>query len=354
MADLSSYLTSTRSARIFNRVRQEHSRTPTTFLDVNLQSWDLASHNLSHARFSKCYFENVNFGALENVEFADCQFKSCHFDDLVSEQSPSLKGVLFYLCTFEKTDFDHCHLQEIRFAKSAFLTTPKFLGSRAKGTIRIDKSGGWKTFKFLPDLDLQTNWETNLRTDLPAPSRWRLSWETVRVLQHIPFLQTSLIGLLLLVTQISIVEFYLYLASEPQAACKNLLQQMVTELAKLPELSPELVRLESRVSEWCTSLSATKFTTGTLVSIAESTAMFVLLFLAALVHKIRGPSEIYEYSANEWKIEHSRPELYYKIIGRRNPVALFITILLYGICLISFFYLFVFKLIYIYRYIWIS
>jgi hypothetical protein len=353
MVDLSYHLSNTKSSRIFNRIRQEQSRRgPSTFIDVSLSERDLTSFNLSAARFTKCYFEDVQFGPIENAEFADCRFKSCRFDDTSSGRRQSLRLVLFYLCVFEETHFENSHLRDIQFAKTGFLTPPKFSGSKARGTIRIDKSGGWATFRYLPDLDLKTSWSTVLRAELPTPSRWRFSWETVRTLQHIPFLQTSLIGLLLLVTQLSFVEFYVHLASEPQSACKALLSQVKVELSGHPGLAVALGQMEDALNSWCGSLSATRFTRGTLISIGESTVMFVVLFFASLIHKVRGPSEVYEYSTNQWVIEHARPELYYKIIARRNAGSLFLAGILYAISLAMFSHLFVSKLAFIYNLLW--
>jgi hypothetical protein len=345
MTDYSDQLANNRSPRVFNRIRQAADHGPASFLNVFLATRNLSEHELSNSRFTKCSFDKVQFGVLKDVEFAECKFTACQFHEGMNESAPALDNLLFYDCSFAHTGFENCNLVDVQFAKSQFATPPKFEGAKAKGVIRIVGCGDWRAFRSLPDLDLRVGWDTSLSSDLKTTVNWLPTWAHIRALQQIPFLQTSLVGLLLLTTQIVLIELFVRVAQQPEATCKILQQLVVNELGQ----NAELFSIKQRLDHWCSLLSTNRLTGAAIVAVGESMVMFVVLFFATIIHKIRGPSEIFDYSRNQWQIEQARPSLFYEILARRNPISLTAAIGLYAASLALFCYLFAFKVIFILR-----
>jgi uncharacterized protein YjbI with pentapeptide repeats len=337
-----------KSSRVFNRIREQYASEPTSFLNVKLHSEDLSSYNLSHARFTTCEFHGVKFGPIEKSDFADCTFHFCTFSEAGSEAAPSLKNVTFYVSNFEATNLSNCFLNDVSLAKSRFLSPPKFEGSKAKGVIRIEKCGDGQVFKHLPDLILQEDWQSSLKTDISVDVSWWPSWGHVRALQQIPFLQTSLVGLLLLVTQISFLEFLVAILGGPAGACEALRTRVASELSKTGS-NEVLATLHLNLANWCSTLSPSKVISVALTSIGQSVIMFVLLFAATLIHKARCPSEIAEYSFNQWTIDRAKPAVYYQLLAWRNPYSLIIAIMFYFLALMIFCYLFLYRMYFVFN-----
>ena len=345
MATLGDLLVSHLTATVFNRVRQEtpQYRNIVSLRSLTLSSRDLTLHNLSKARFTNCIFQDVSFGPLNNVEFAGCTFQSCRFSktDQRARSEIEIENTLFYLCTFSHTDFDNCRIFDLQFAKSSFSTHPSFRGSRIRGLLRIEECGNWNSFSNLPDAEMRTDWETFIKTDIVVRPKFYIDWKLIRALERIPFLQTSLIGFIFLTIHVYLIEWLFYLVLLPESMCNQLREVIGTIQSSSLRLDMELGR---RITELCARVTPDKITHALSWSVGQAMTMFLLLFLAALIHKISSPSEIIELSRTQWVIDQRKPELFYNILAQRRPDRLYVTLVLYVLIAIVFVYTFIEKI----------
>ena len=339
--DLSEPLAKFSSGNGFNRSRLKHpERRFAKFYNLDLTKRDFTAHDLSESRFSKCRFQSVEFGPLKNVEFADCTFNSCRFQRSNHSPAVAFERVLFYLCRFKETDFSYIGIANLQVVKCCFRTAPAFLGSRIKGLLRIEGCDSWHSFFNLPDADMRTDWETSVTTDMLVKSPLMVDWAAVRTLQHIPFLQTSLVGLILLSIHIYLLRALYYFVRLPEANC----EEVRKTIGNLPNIGD---KLDARLTEFCQKLIPERLVESISVSVAEIMTMFLVLFVAALSHKLMGPNEIFEFSKTQWVVDQSKPAVFYDILSQRKLWGLAAVLFLYGTSLTLFSYTFVSKILFI-------
>jgi uncharacterized protein YjbI with pentapeptide repeats len=330
--NLSDELETFGSSTIFNRSRKpiQTDERAVSFLNVSLRDRNLSKHQLSNSRFTNCHFFKVVFGRLEKVEFAGCSFFECRFSETSSQGSgafdaaASLENVLFYACKFEQTNFINCRIQNIQIGRSSFVTPPQFHGARLRGYLQIKDSGNWKAFSHLPDLDTQLSWNNSIKTDLEVVRPFGLSWEKIRAIQEIPFLQVSLVGFILLVVQITILNALLYVIQEPELICRKIMEH--TE-------GVDFDRFKLLLAGFCDRIGGSAVIQSIRVSVGQAVLLFSVLFFAALVHKIKCPSEVREYTSNQWRIDHRKPGIFYEILAMRDFGYLVAAIVLYVVAL---------------------
>jgi uncharacterized protein YjbI with pentapeptide repeats len=337
--NLSAELTTSKSAGAFNRKRRPPTESHRTIAitGIVLKRRNLRSFDLSFSRFTGCHFENTDFGALEEVEFADCSFKNCSFNSNIKQNdTPALGGVIFYNCDFEGTHFRELNLKNIQFGKCRFETNPQFIGSHLQGLLRIEDSGKWSTYQNLADIDVQLGWDTSFRTDLEITRPLFFSWVTIRSLQQMPFLQVSLFGFVLLTAQVGLVSILFTAVQKPEVLCRSMLQHLGSQ---------DRIDLSDTLSRMCAALDPQSFLHSVNSVVLFSMLLFTALFLGALIHKLRCPTAIAEYSLNDWTIDRKKPILLYEMLSMRNPGSLAITASLYVSALGIFIFGFIAKFI---------
>jgi uncharacterized protein YjbI with pentapeptide repeats len=330
--NLSDELESLGSPTIFNTRRKprQSDKRAVSFLNVSLRDRDLSKHELSNSRFTNCHFSKIVFGRLEKVEFAGCSFLECQFSETsargseVFDGAAALENVLFYSCKFEKTNFIEARLRNVRIGKSSFVTPPLFHGARLQGYLQIKDSGNWKIFSSLPDLDTQLSWNNSIKTDLEVVRPLGLSWEKIRAVQEIPFLQVSLVGFILLAVQITILNALLYVIQEPELICRKIMEH--TE-------GVDFNRFKLLLAGFCDRIGGDAVIQSIRVSVGQAVLLFSVLFFAALIHKIKCPSEVREYTSNQWRIDHRKPGIFYEILAMRDFSYLVAAIVLYVVAL---------------------
>jgi uncharacterized protein YjbI with pentapeptide repeats len=344
--DLSRALeTQVASSGRFNRLRRgidEKKREVAHFSGIVLSNRDLGNYDVSDSRFFKCVFDRVEFGRLSNVEFSGCEFRRCRFlgqsnrTALERQIEMHISNVLFYECEFSNTDFREYRLKDVQFAKSRFVTRPQFQGSRMFGLLRIEKCGHWKSFIYLPDLDMRLGQDESFRTDMVVRSFPLANWETIRALQNLPFIQISLFGLVLLNFQVYILYFLLGIMRYVEVIC--------VDLQKLENDNPILKPLMGVVRACSLAMNDSSYADLSDYTFT-SMLVFLFLFLGALIHKTRCPPEISEFTRSNWVIDKMRPSVWYEILARRRKASIAACLLMYGTSLAIFCYSFISKVI---------
>ncbi|UYN96329.1 MAG: pentapeptide repeat-containing protein [Enhydrobacter sp.] len=302
---------------------------------------DLSLHDLSDIHFTDFHFEDAQFGKLRNVEFAGCTFANCEFVGS-SVAHPTYRGggelenVVFYQCELRNTHFERCRLSDVQIAKCRFDAPVRFTESKVQRTLKILESGDANTLQNLPDLEMRAAWNDTLVTDVTVRPAFGLDWAAIRTLAQLPFLQISLVGLTLLVAQIFVVDLLFSLARWPEQSCREI-QTILAQYAP-----PEL---HSKLGLVCNRLDRVALLQSVGSSLIEAVALFALLFAAALIHKIASPSEILEYSYNQWRIDNQRLGLSYRMLAQRRRRWLCITLVLYTLATCIFLHLLGSKLV---------
>lgn len=302
------------SSRRFNEIR---GRNPDRIAYANWrkQNVDLRAYDLSNARQSIGKFESVSFGRLKDVEFAGTTFDHCTFQNRsvsFEGNSPTLDSVLFYDCTFIKGVFNGAHLRDVQFFKCTFVDSPTFEDVLCTGRLEINQSGDQTTFVNLPDADLRLGSSAWLNTDITVSTWLGIDWKAIGALRRLPFLQLSVVGLVLLTINTVVLDAGLQISNRIGDACTNLL---------------EAVQSQSAV---CNIPPGHAVLLSALQSISFATATFVCLFLASLIHLLACPAPVGEMTEDVWRLEHQLPKIFYRLLAQRRKAWMWICLVLYS------------------------
>jgi hypothetical protein len=276
---------------------------------------DLHLYDLSNARHSESDFSEVIFGGLTDAEFAGCTFEKCTFQASSGHNNPNLKSLLFYECEFRQASFDDVHLEDVKFVKCTFKEAPTFANALSTGRVEIKQSGNAETFKNLPDLDISLGETSWLDTDIVAAPWLGLDWSKVAVLKRLPFLQVSIVGLMLLTLNALVLDVAGAASQSFVEWCRGIARD------GLPGSASEA---------YCTTASGSQILESANWSVLWTLAIFLSLFLGSFIHAVACPAEVGEMTENQWRIEHRRPRLFHQLLAGRRPKLLYASLVFYA------------------------
>lgn len=298
-----------RSHISFNSARNAHSSTldakSPSINTPNIIRRNLSSHDLTGIFFYNCTFVGAYFGTLNDVSFNLCTFTNCDFGPTQNFGNGAVAGakdVTFFECTFNGGSFERQNLSNFKIVDPTIEALPSF-------------EGAIFSHKFVYDhdpvdiglLDKIINAETAPHCDLQIIGSTqfpRMSWEQIRFVAKLPFLQVSFVGIVA-VAAIAVI------TSSIEEPINSVSQQCTQLLIEFPEAQSILNRL-------CEAIPKLSFTSGTLEALRFMFLNFLVIFLGALIQTIKCPIEISEFSRAYWTRQLRRPSIFYTALAHRE------------------------------------
>jgi Pentapeptide repeats (9 copies) len=316
------------SAQSFNQYRSDlkdidNAELPTLTGKASVAR-DLRNYSLDGLVFFGLIFDGSTFGRLSNAKFIGCTFKRCHFasENLaldVNFGGGSLDEITFFECTFDKTNFSGTDLRRVRFREPRTPTVPEFNRCRVSDYVQLSQETLSPAFLvnftkaiFLPDCRLVLSGEY---------ARPVIDWESVRTIAKLPFLQISLVGVVVFSFLAILLQGIKEQISFAQKNCK----------AGTDEYSAFGLQV-ARVCDWLLSIPD--------VSVLSESILFfffncVILFAAAIVQNLKCPPEVLEFSRANWENFLRRPPETYSLLAQQNRFWFWLSAVLYTVSLSS-------------------
>lgn len=275
---------------------------------------DLSAHNLENISFYGVSFSGVRFGTVSHVIFNDCTFTDCDFGPSEKDSADTPDGmldVLFFECTFDGGAFDAQTLIKCSIIEPNILNPPSFVQ-----TLLGEKfvySQAKVNFDFLNSIvDADT---TPRSIPVLGESQFpKLTWEQVRFVSRLPFLQVSFLGMI----SLAILAMLVANVEEPfEAVFKECTERLVRTTISMPALS-----------EFCDSIRTYTLTGGLLGTLKMMFLNFCILFAGAFIQTLKCPNEVLEFSRAYWTRQLRRPSVFYSALANRNRSWLWAAVIL--------------------------
>lgn len=316
------------SSRVFNKARKDADARgePRLVISTNVPiSRDLSSHNLDGIQFYGCTFENCKFGSMLKIEYNTCSFHDCSFwgktTNLVSRENSHLNNVVFFDCIFKHTSFGELTLELVQFYSPEFLTAPDFKNATIFQRITFKKIQNPRPIaRSLAEAVTMPDSEVLL---LECDGlKGKLSWETIRSLSKVPFLQVSLFSVTFLSVVIILLNGIELQSLRFDQACREVFKHY-----QILTIDPNQV---------CSKISNVN-PAGYLIEILRNLLLsFTSVFFGALIHTSICPEEISEFSRANWSKGLRRPDVIYDAIATQRSGWLYLSLMFYviGLCYI--------------------
>lgn len=152
----------------------------------------------------------------------------------------------------------------------------------------------------------------------------RLTWEKVRFIGKLPFLQISLVG----VTSLAILASVFFSVGKAQT----------TVVLECKELASSFVGDGQSVTSFCDSLALALPSSEVLSNLRNTFIGLLAIFLGALVQTVVCPEEISEFSRARWVRQLRRPKEFYIALATKYRKAIWLASTLQAIGIVYFAY----------------
>lgn len=266
---------------------------------------DLSEHNLQGVFFFGCVFEKVRFGSLVDTSFNGCRFIDCDFGPAPSDRIKSPNGakdVVFFECKFSGGSFARQSMHNWEFTDPVFESPVSFEGAVLEQRFIYEAEAIDQDF-----LDALADAETSARSDIQIIGKLKfpkISWETIRFVSKLPFLQVSFVGIVA-------VAAFAVLAGSIEDPFTNLSQRCDLALQDYPNAHNVLERV-------CGFVPQISLTNGILDALRIMFLNFLAIFIGAFIQVTKCPNEVTEFSKAYWVRQLRRPQTFYQVLAQRE------------------------------------
>lgn len=282
---------------------------------------NLSQHNLRGVFFFGCVFEKVSFGSLVDTSFNGCKFIECDFGPAPTDRTKSPKAsedVVFFECEFYGGSFARQRMQNWEFIDPVFEYPVSFEGAVLEQRFVYHAEIIDQDF-----LDALANAETSARSDVQIIGNRnypKISWETIRFVSKLPFLQVSFVG----IVAVAALAVLVGSIEEPFA---SLSQRCEVALQEHPDVQSVLGRV-------CGFIPELSLTNGILDALQIMFLNFLMIFIGAFIQTTKCPNEVTEFSKTYWVRQLRRPQAFYQALAQRERCWMFASAIFQavGIC----------------------
>lgn len=311
--DLASLISA--SSKNFNRARdllRSRGQNRPTLRNVQITSRSLQGYDLNELYFFNCSFDEVSFGNLSNVNFNNCHFSKCAFSPdlkrISAGQEPMLSDVIFFKSSLDGDSFDRQTLKDVQFAQLEMKRVPSFKGALFDGYfIYEDDLIERDLLIAFSEADTSPRSLVQIIGDIEEPL---LTWEKIRFVGKLPFLQISLVG----VTSLAVLASVLWSVDSAQTSLE----------LECKELASNLAGVSERISTFCENVVKALPSGEVLSSLRNTFIGLSAIFVGALVQTVACPEEISEFSRARWVRQLRRPKEFYIALATKHQRAVWL------------------------------
>lgn len=265
---------------------------------------DLSHHNLGGTFFYGTTFEGVKFGSLEDVTFNGCVFIECDFGpspNNANGKAAACRDLVFFECEFDRGIFARQTLHNCSIIQPTLVKPPVFDGAILESKFVYEHERiNLELIDYLVEAETAPRCEIQVVGEASYP---RGSWETIRFIAKLPFLQVSFVGIIA-------VSALAVLVGNIEAP---LISLSIT-CSRAMEDHPEA---QTILSGFCNQLSGFSLSSGILESLQFMFLNFLAIFLGALIQSSICPNEVTEFSRAYWTRQLRRPAVFYTALAHR-------------------------------------